>query len=82
MLGCQPGKLRIEVGRETLPSAGEIYLLDFFRLTPRPMGRGSFVRSFVREVLMISPRANCSCMRKTGEIDGLSFRANDFSIFF
>lgn len=45
MLGCQPGKLRIEVGRETLPSAGEIYLLDFFRLTPRPMGRGSFVRS-------------------------------------
>lgn len=48
MLGCQPGKLRIEVGRETLPSAGEIYLLDFFRLTPRPMGRGSFVRSFVR----------------------------------
>lgn len=56
----------------------EIYLLDFFRLTPRPRGGGG---SFVREVLMISPRANCSCMRKTGKL--MDYReTNDFSISF
>lgn len=60
--------------------AGEIYLLDFFRLTRQPVGRGE-VRSFVGEVLMISPRANCSCMRKTRKL--MDYRkANVVRFFF
>lgn len=60
--------------------AGEIYLLDFFRLTRQPVGRGE-VRSFVGEVLMIA-ESKLLLYAKDEETDGLSQSERGSILFF
>lgn len=61
--------------------AGEIYLLDFFRLTPRSEGGGSFVRFAGTGSFNDLAESKLLLYAKDGDIDGLSQNERFFDFF-